>query len=645
MLARRLALALSAALSLSLLSIALVGCGTGINGFATSPPAAAPAKLPGGISGIVHGGAQPIGSAHVYLYAVATTGYGQPATSLLMTGSNVQFDTNGNGYVLTGTNGSFSITGDYNCPSNTSLVYLLALGGNPGLAAGTNNAAIALANALGNCSTIKANAASTVVTLNELTTVAAAYALAGFMTAPTQVGSSAANLAGITNAFTTAGLLGNSATGSAPVSTPSGNGTVPQAELYTLADLLAGCVNSDGTTTCAPILSAAAVNGVTPANTLQVALNIAHYPANNVGPLAALVPTQSPFVPKLTGAPNDWTVAITYTGNGLATPQSLAIDAAGNAWVANATNTVTELSAATGAPLSGTAGFSAAGLDAPVSLAIDTTGNIWIANCGNPCSGSGQSSTVTVLSANGQTSSTYPSTGFNGSYALALSGANEVWVANSLGSSLTKLNSSGSTTIASAIAADLIYPVNVAVTPSGNALTVSPADNALVGFAASGAADTTDSYQGSALNFPYALAIDHSGNIWVANHGNNTVAVLNAGAGVGTSPYSGGGITTPVAIALDGAGTAWVDNTSNTLSEITNAGTVASPATGLRNDLIYPDAIAVDGSGNIWVANCGHYCQPSSNSPGSVSLVVGAATPVTTPLSVAAANNTLATEP
>ena len=276
---------------------------------------------------------------------------------------------------------------------------------------------------------------------------------------------------------------------------------------------------------------------------------------------------------------------------------------------------------------------------------LDTTGDVWITNCGNPCSGSGQSSSVTVLASNGQTAGNYSSTGFNGSYAIALSGANEVWVANSLGSSLTKLNSSGSTAIASTIASDLIYPVSVAVNAGGNALTVSPADNAIVGFASSGAADTMDGYRGTALNFPYALAVDHAGNVWVANHGNNTVAVLNSGASVGNSPYSGGGITTPVAIALDGAGSAWVANTSGSLSEITNAGKVVSPSTGLRNDLIYPDAIAIDGSGNIWIASCGHYCQPSSNSSGSVSLVVGAAMPVTAPLSLAVATNRLASEP
>jgi sugar lactone lactonase YvrE len=630
-----------------LLAVAtLIGCGVStINPVTVPGTPVLPAQAAGGVSGVVHGGSQVIGSSHVYLYAVAATGYGQPAISLLGTGSNVQLDANGSGYVQTDTNGKFSLTGDYNCPSTTSLVYLLAVGGNPGLKAGTNNASISLMTALGNCSAIKANAATTVVTLNELTTVAAAYALSGFAASATQIGSSATNLNGITNAFTTAGLLASTATGVSFTTTPSGNGIVPQVELNTLADILAACVNSDGTTLCPQLFAATTVNGVAPTDTFQAILNAAHTPALQVAPLMKLVPAQAPFLPTLSTAPNDWTVAISFAGNGLATPQAVAIDAGGNAWVANASNTITELSAGTGTPVSGVGGFSASGLDAPVSLAIDTTGNVWIANCGNPCSGSGNPSSVTVLAPGGTTSSNYTSVAFNGAYALAISGLNEPWVANSLGSSLTKLNSAGGTTIPATVAAGLIYPISVSITPSGKALTVSPANNAVVGFNADGSVDQTDSYQGASLSYPSALAQDHSGNIWVANHGNNTVTVLSSGAAIRNSPYSGGGITTPTAIALDGDGTAWITNTSGTLSGIANVGTVLSPSTGLRNDLVFPDAIAVDASGNIWVASCGHYCQPSNQSTGSVSLLVGAAAPVTTPLSVAASSNALAMRP
>jgi len=625
-------------------SLVLAGCGMGLNGstVVTNPPSPGPTS--GVISGSLHGGQQPVSSSSVYLFAVATSGYGQTATSLL-SGPNVLVDSSSRGYVLTAADGTFNIAGTYQCPTSTSLVYLAAIGGNPGLPAGTNNRAIAIMAALGNCASLKANVATTFVQMNEVTTVAAAYSLAGFMTAADHIGASATNFTGISNAFATAGLLANTATGSTPLSTPAGNGAIPQAELYTLADVLASCVNSDGTTPCTALFRATTVSGIVPTDTLQAAVSLAHNPGTNPSSILKLVGSAPPFQPTLPAAPNDWTVAITYTGSGIATPQSIAIDSSGDAWIANANNSITELSAGSGTALSGASGFTAKGLDAPVSLAIDTTGSVWIANCGDACSSSGNTSSVTVLSPNGQSSSNYTSSGLNGAYAVALSGTNQAWVANSLGSSLSQLNPSGTTAFPSLLSAALLYPISIAVSPTGNAITVSPANNALVAFTATGAADSTDSYQGSGLNFPYAVALDHNGNTWVASHGNNTVAQLSGGALVGGSPYSGAGITSPNAIAVDGAGNVWVTNSGNSISGLTNAGLPLSPTTGLRNDLIYPNAIAVDSSGNLWVASCGQYCMPGSPSSGAISLIVGAAIPGVTPLSVAAANNRLGTLP
>jgi hypothetical protein len=627
----------------------MTGCGmTGSKEL--NPGASLPVTSAGSFSGRVHGGQQPVSGSSVYLYAVSTTGYSNAATSLL-TGANVATDTNGNGYVMTDAGGNFTITGDYTCPTATSLVYLLAAGGNPGLANGTNNQSLKLAAALGNCATLKANAATTFVVVNEVSTVAMGYALAGFTATPTGAGASSTNLAGITNAFATAGVLVNTTTGTAPVATPSGNGVVPQAELYTLADVLASCVNSTGAVTgpsnptpCYSLFAATSVAGVMPDDTMQALLNIAHNPSSQVAAVAMLVTAQAPFAPMLTNTPNDWTMAINFTGSGIHTPQAVSIDASGNAWVANASNTISELSAGTGSALSGANGFAASGLDAPVSLAVDTLGQVWIANCGTVCSSSGNPSSVTLLNGSGQ-STNYTSSGLSGAYAIAIGGANQPWVANTLASSLTQLNSAGATTIASDIAADLISPVSVAVDSAGHALTVSPINNALVGFDADGSAYGSEAYQGSALNYPYAIAIDHAGHEWVANHGNNTVIELSGGALVGPAPYSGGGITTPVAIAIDGAGNAWVANTNGTLSELSNTGVALSPASGLRNDLVYPNGVSIDGAGNVWVTNCGAYCVPSSGSSGSVTFLIGVATPVVTPLALGALNNTFGSEP
>ena len=97
------------------------------------------------------GGQQPIVGAHVYLFAANTTGNAESgiaasssnaSTSLLGWHNYRQLRLCRRPYVLTDSNGAFSITGDYVCTANTQ-VYLYALGGNPG--AGTNSAAGLLA--------------------------------------------------------------------------------------------------------------------------------------------------------------------------------------------------------------------------------------------------------------------------------------------------------------------------------------------------------------------------------------------------------------------------------------------------------------------------------------------------------------------
>jgi streptogramin lyase len=89
---------------------------------------------------------------------------------------------------------------------------------------------------------------------------------------------------------------------------------------------------------------------------------------------------QSPFIPT-EPQPNDFTLAVNFTGGALNTPSALAADATGNIWVTNSGgNTVTELSHS-GAVLSGS-GFTAT-LNQPSAIAFDLNGVAWITNKGN----------------------------------------------------------------------------------------------------------------------------------------------------------------------------------------------------------------------------------------------------------------------
>ena len=288
------------ALSLLTCSIALVGCGTTAN---SALPVTAPSSHLVA-SGSVHGGQQVIAGARIYLYAVATT-QGGASVSLLNTP----------GFVLTDANGNFSITGDYTCPAN-SYVYLLALGGNPGLVNAVNPA-IGLGAGLGLCSSLTA---STFITINEVTTVAMTSALASSATSETQIGSPF-NLA---IPFQNIALLANQASGFA--SNSSNSAIVPTAALNSLANSIAACVNSTGIGgTCASLFADAnvVVGGATPADTFQAALNIAQNPTRNVSAIYSLGAASGVFAPTLPVAPSTWNVAATdFTGNGCIPPDA-----------------------------------------------------------------------------------------------------------------------------------------------------------------------------------------------------------------------------------------------------------------------------------------------------------------------------------
>jgi hypothetical protein len=606
------------------------------------------------LRGSVHGGQNPIVGAHVYLYAINTTGYGGPgiaasstnaSVSLLRSGAGTTEDGSGNYYVTTDSNGNFTITGDYSCPSNYPHTYFYASGGDPGLGSGVNSAITLTAPAQA-CNT----SASTDV--NEVSTVVTAYAFAGYASDPLHVSSSNTNLAatGLANAANTLANLENISTSVALATTPGGNGTVPQTEINTLANILAACVNSTGpaSTQCSTLFSNATNNGVDAPDTATAAVNIAHNPGPSstiVGNLFGLQTATSPFQPMLSTAPNDFTIAISYTGGGLNSPVPLVIDAAGDVWVGNTAsgaNSVSEFSPL-GAVISGSP-FSGGGIDDPYSLAIDKFGNLWTANV-TPNSLSELSSAGAPIS----TSAGYTGGGLNAPYDIALDSLGHVWVVNNVGSSLSEFTSTGSTpgTPITTSPGDQgggidNDPISLAIDALGDIwVSDSITLGALSEFHSSGAsagmpisASTGDT--GGGLNDPWGLAIDASGNVWVANSGTgaNSISLFGASGSAISSPagYTGGGLNIPEGIAIDGAGNVWVVNRAtnatsppypdSSISEFDSTGVAISSSTGYQAGLNISLRIAVDGSGNVWVTNA---------SLNSITEFVGAGSPVVTP--------------
>jgi len=627
-------------------SLAIAGCSADKLGMTTS--GTQPDGVQGAaIHGRVHGGNNPITGASVYLYAVSTSGYGVASTPLL---------TNP---VTTDSNGNFSITGDYMCPSATSQVYIYTNGGNPGLATNTNNTAAGLMAGLGSCSALLAAGASfPIIVVNEVSTVATAYALAGYATSSTSISSSNTSLAatGVANAFN---AIANLESGGVALSTtPAGNGIAPQATINTLANILAACINTTepSSPACSTLFSNALAGGTTgaqPTDTATAAINIAHNPIAEVANLFALQSGTAPFLPDLGGVPNDFTISIVINGGAgseFGFPEYVAIDAAGDVWVTNGQaycciNGVVNEYGNSGALLN-SIGYYGFGMTYPKGIAIDASGNAWTANLGGTISKLSPSGTIlnpTSLSGSGWTAG-----GLTSGYGIAIDASGNVWAGdagggsvnspydNGHGTSLVELSSSGTVKSGASgfTGGGINGPLGVAVDTAGNIWTANSGNWTISEFNGSTGAAISPSggYTGGGLNDPYGIIVDNGPLIWTANENNSSWSLFSdtGSAYSGSSGYSGDGVTNPFSIALDGSTALWIASSNGTLQEFNAAGTLVSGpkgfADGYTNGFV---GLAIDGSGNVWTVRPNGI---NGTSYGSITEFVGAATPIVTPM-------------
>lgn len=591
-------------------TLGLMGCGEG------TPTQTSIVTI--SLSGRVMGGQQPIQSSLIQLYAVGRAGNGSAAVPLL------------NDAVYSAADGSFSLTSSDQCGSSADQVYVVASGGNPGPAAGTNNEALMMMAALGSCGQLNTSGG---VVINEVTTVAAVWALAPFMVSATNVGSSATNGPGIANAFLNARLLADTSTGEA--ATLPSNLVIESGKLYALANALDPCVTSSGGAGCGAFFAAATVpGGSAPQNTLSAVLNIVQHPGENVNAVFAAIASSPPFPMTLTQPPSDWTMSLTVSGGGLNEPASLGIDSNENVWVANYAGVVSAFSAQ-GTPLSST-GYGVSTLSESYGLAIDPSNNVWVTNEETPdhsptagsvtaFAGVGSASVGSLLNA----TSYFYDASIDFPRAVAADTNGNILIADYGNSSATIYNSSGQLVQGGVGSGNAALPVAITADSSHGLWLANQGDNSVTHLSSSGAVLAHIVCCDGAS----AIAADKEGNAWVANYNNSSVSEVSSSGAIVLDADSDGGIANnnPSGLTIDAGQNIWVSNfRGNTISELAgDAGTVAAGAGisppsgyGLDANLVLPFGIAPDDSGNVWVTNFG------SN---TVVMFFGLATPTATP--------------
>ena len=259
-------------------------------------------------------------------------------------------------------------------------------------------------------------------------------------------------------------------------------------------------------------------------------------------------------------------------------------------------------SPATSGSMDGTGG--AATFGTPYGIAIDSSGNLYVADKKNDTIRKVTASAVVTTIAGetgspGSTNATGTAAQFNEPSGVAVDSGGDIYVADTANDVIRKVTSGGVVTTLAGVA---------------------------------GTSGSTDGAGASALfNQPIGLAVDASGNVYVADSGNNTIRKITSGGTVSTlagSPGVSGSADgtgaaalfhSPRGVAVDGSGNLYVTDGQNcTIRRITSAGAVTTLAgtpgsfanaagTGAAALFDVPVGIAVNSGGTLYVAGSQGY--------------------------------------
>ena len=397
----------------------------------------------------------------------------------------------------------------------------------------------------------------------------------------------------------------------------------------------------------------------------------------------------------------------------LSSPDDVAVDATGNLYIADAGNLrIRKVVVATGIITTvaggGTNSFTngpatSAQLVAVPSVALDGAGNIYIANGNVVRKVTVATASIATLAGNGKPGfAGYAGDGgpatsaqLSAAAGVAADAAANIYISDSLNYAIRKVAAATATitTVAGnglpgytgdggpATSARIAVPFGAAVDGAGNIYfsdsNVVRKVTAATGFIMVVAGNGTTGNSGDGgpatsaqLSNPTSVAVDGSGNLYIADSFTNVVRKVTAATGLiatvagnGTLGSSGdGGLATsaqiqPTGIAVDGSGNLYIADlnhgivrkvtaSSGIITTVAGNGTLAAsgdggPAIGAG---LAPHALAADGSGNLYIADfytvtnpCGRYCDGTvmfndrirmvSAATGLITTIAGTGTP------------------
>jgi uncharacterized protein (TIGR03437 family) len=318
----------------------------------------------------------------------------------------------------------------------------------------------------------------------------------------------------------------------------------------------------------------------------------------------------------------------TFAGNGLVSrsgdggaatsaqlnsPLGVAVDAAGNLYVSDTLNNLVRRVDTKGVITTfagtGTAGFGGDGgaaasaqLNNPQGLAVDSAGNLYIADTQNARVRKVSGGTISTVAGSGSSGfggdgGAATSAQLNAPFGVALDAAGNLYIAEFSNNRIRKVGT------------------------NGNISTI--AGTGVSGYSGDGGAATS-----AQLNGPQAVAVDGSGNVYVADTANNRVrkigntGVITTVAGTGIAGFSGDGgpgtsaqVGNPSALAVDGVGNVYIADGSARVRKLFLSGVISTIAGGgnrgysgdggnaFTAQLNGPSSLAIANTGALFVAD------------------------------------------
>ena len=298
-------------------------------------------------------------------------------------------------------------------------------------------------------------------------------------------------------------------------------------------------------------------------------------------------------------------------------PAGVAVDGAGNLYIADTNAQLIHEVDISGniSTVAGNGGYgyggdggagTSASLDYPYGVAVDSAGNIYIADTDNQRIRKVDATTHTITTVTGNGTAGYSGDGgaatsasLDYPYGVAVDGAGNLYIADTFNQRIRKVDAS-----------------------THDISTV--AGNGTAGYSGDGGAATS-----AILDHPHGVAVDGAGNLYIADEGNQRIRKVDTSGNISTVAGNGGifyngdgrpatsaSLYGPYGVAVDSSGNLYIADTSNNrIRKVDTSGNISTVAGdgsyGFSGDggaaasamLAIPRGVAVNGAGDIFIAD------------------------------------------